>query len=657
MPFDPQAFVGKYGTPPASGGGAAGGFDPAAFVAKHGGGATPSSDVLQEMHPDFTAADRLVVGNFANGEHEAATYLQKQHPQLDVQVDPESNQIKARRKDGSDGGQWRTLNPKTGVWGTLSSPKELALTLGSHAYDLASGVGTTAAAAAAGLAATPETLGVGTLPAAAAGGAAAGAGFEGLREGLGKLLGIDQDFNTGHIVAGGVAGAAAPVLFGTGATAAQIAAKAAESGMEPAAVAAAQRGLLGRGLDLVKGPLGSAAAKLGSMTSGVAPDTIKTFAEDPAAIAAMEQNPRAITEAMEGTTRDLGGKIREAKAAAWNTYQSALGGAGTEPVIDAQAVANPLKNAIAAAQAEADRTKTEASQETLSRLKDLYKRHFLQDVTTEAPGAPVATGLLNEFGQPITTEGAAVKTTVQKPLERLTPLDAAKLDQKLSDLANYNAIKPGSVSGGVGNRFSNTATAEDKAVAEIAGQMKQLLGGQLENVLPPEALAAKAQYGTIANLEKRAKPLLSDAGKAFNSLRNADKTPNVAKLELFHELDQTFGTSLLDQAKNLQAYSAFGKPSAVPLSAAGATSTSRSIPMALAGAGLGSMVGYKEGGAPGALAGGAAGGALGGFVGGPAALRRYIETAMKLKGVGASLPNALTPAAATSAWNMMGGTQ
>jgi hypothetical protein len=87
----------------------------------------------------------------------------------------------------------------------------------------------------------------------------------------------------------------------------------------------------------------------------------------------------------------------------------------------------------------------------------------------------------------------------------------------------------------------------------------------------------------------------------------------------------------MERGNILEAYSNFAKPSATPLSSGGATSTSRSIPLAAAGGGLGYYLGSSQGGdgrGSGVL-GGLAGGALGGLVGSPAMMRRAIAAGIK----------------------------
>jgi hypothetical protein len=102
----------------------------------------------------------------------------------------------------------------------------------------------------------------------------------------------------------------------------------------------------------------------------------------------------------------------------------------------------------------------------------------------------------------------------------------------------------------------------------------------------------------------------------------------------------------------LDAFTTYAKPSDVALSGFGSTSTSRTIPMALLGSGIGgAMGGYlssKAGGGhgsyyPGALAGMTLGGGMGGFVGSPAMTRFLIEKAYNNPWVRGSLSRAAEP--------------
>jgi hypothetical protein len=241
---------------------------------------------IQEMHPDFTAADRLVVKNFSNNNEAAVNYLQKRHPTLEIKVDDKSKQILARKRDGSEAG-YRTLDPDTGFF---SNPKEMLQDLGDVGYDILSGVGTSAATAAGGVAGVGAG-GIGALPAAALAGAGASTGLEGLKQSIGKALGVGE-FDGSDLAAAGVAGAVSPLLFGTGASAAQLAKK----GITDEAAQLAQRGAFGRGWDVAKDKV---LPWVGEKVSGVSGDALRTLGQKYDDLLALEKDPMAITNLTE----------------------------------------------------------------------------------------------------------------------------------------------------------------------------------------------------------------------------------------------------------------------------------------------------------------------------------------------------------------------
>ena len=631
--FDPKAFAAQYGGAPAQPVAGApvpepvaqptvaaptAGFDPKAFATQYN---KPKEDVVQEMHPDFTAKDRFVVKNFASGDEQAVSYLQARHPNLEIRVAPDG-QIQAKKKGAKDE-PYRVLDPDSGLLETIGGlatfQPEAWQDLGDVGYDLASGVGTGLATGAAGVAGGAASGGTMALPAAAAAGAGASMGFEGLKQGIGKALGIEDNFDATNLGIAGATGALSPLLLGTGATAGQLAKGAIKNNLDDAgrlALQQAQRGAIGRGVDRFGKPL---LAKIGSMASGASEDSLKTLGAHYDDIVRLEKDPEAITNFTKAAGQQVGNKLRGAKTAAWETYEGALQQAADDGAsIPVGHVSEPLKEALAKAVAIAKETKTEGSKELASELRAEFRRLF----TYMEPKIDPATG-------EAVLDAAGKAVMVRRELDELSPMAAARLEQMLGDMGKLKQLKPDRL--GVGNRFNAGQGVDDKALAGLGVDMKKRLAEALEEAIGGEGMAARGAYGQVVNLEKRAAPLLKNPQKAFSTLRNADKTPNAPTAELFQKLDTTFGTDLTDRARIMEAYSTFAKPSAVPLSGAGATSTSRSVPLAIGGGALGYWAGSTQGGegrGTGML-GGAAGSLAGGFLGSPAMMRRAIAAGIK----------------------------
>lgn len=583
--FDPDAFLAKRAAPPPTPSVAApaAGFDPDAFLAKT---RPQGEEVIQEMHPAFSDKDRFVVKNFASGQDQALTYLQKRHPNLELRV-ANGDQIQAREKGKETA--YRVLDPDTGFFS-----KDMLRDAGDIVYDAFSGVGTGLATGAAGAAGAVGGVGVGAVPAAMAGGAAASAGFEGLKQALGDSLGIEDNYDATNLAIAGGAGAVSPLLFGTGATAGQVAKGALQKKVGAEAATAAQRGLVGRGVDAYGKPL---LAKIGSAASGVSEDVLETFGRKADKIKSMENDPKAVTNFVTETGKMIGDKARKAEQQAWNTYSDAV--KNTTAAVDLTPVVALKNQVIATAEAHADELGTKTNLDAAAALKQAL------DDALSVDGADVA------------------ETSAQA---------AARLSQNLGTLAEHGSLKP--VNMGV-NTGLGGMSATEREIAIAARQLKQELDQALEAVLPEPALAARARYGEIANLHRRADELIRTPKQAFASLRNADKTPNITNAELLHELDTTLGTDLIDRSKILDSFATLRRKTAstVPLGSGGATSTSRSIPLAAGGGAAGYYLGSSQGGegrGTGVL-GGFGGMALGGFLGSPAMMRRAIEAGLMLR--------------------------
>ncbi len=669
-------------------------------------------ETVQEMHPDFSVADRFVTKNFSNDDQASVDYLKKRHPNLDIQLDPKTNQIKARSKTpGKDDGKFRVLDPDLGVMGEITHPGEMLQDLGDVGYDALAGVGSTAAGAASALAALPETLGIGSIPAAMAGGAAASAGLEGARQGIGGLLGVNNSANLGQIGLAGAGGAVSPLLFGTGASAAGIAEKALASGAAPEAIAAAQKGLVGRAASAVGGKVMDALPAIGEKLSGVPKDRIQGLLENFKAVQDMRNAPKPMTDLGKQASTEVGDALRQGKTAAWSTYSKAADAVGDQ-MIDATPVHNAFKQAIADASKGDDQevvdqltkefnrlfTKTEKNSGTVVPRQTAAELGATREVPSAGTVLPEGTpgGMRPETlnGKPTgardTVTGALVmepaptagtyttargggaaidnvtgKTltedvrpnidwetlggegVTQTPKEQIPLRAAIRLERKLGELGDLGSLGP--MKGGVGNRYSPTASYADKAVGQTAVDAKNILGDAISKMLPEDALAAKAEYGRIANIEKQVKPLFKDTSKAFRTLRNLGADANAGNRELLQGVDQEFGTKILPQSRLAGAFASFRNPSVLPVSGKGTTSTARAGALGLAGAGAGYEVDKHYGGGSGAVGAGL-GGLIGGALGGPAALQQYLKMALKTQGAAGAIPNFVTPAAANTAW-------
>ena len=166
---------------------------------QEGQGKLASSDIQEEMHPDLSAADRLLIKNFSNSPEVSVRYLKQKYP--DMEVRDEGGRL-LMRKPGE--AKFRPLDPETGFFS-----KDLPYDIGDVAYDVGSGVAQGAATALGG-ALGLGAGGVPALPAAMASGAAASAGTEALRQKLGQYLGLPQELDPAQVAVSGAVGGALP---------------------------------------------------------------------------------------------------------------------------------------------------------------------------------------------------------------------------------------------------------------------------------------------------------------------------------------------------------------------------------------------------------------------------------------------------------------
>jgi hypothetical protein len=138
-------------------------------------------EIVEEMHPDVSFADRAIVKNFAQSPDKGAKYIKQQNPNLETRVYDGRVLVKDRNAT-----KWNVLDPEGFDIEDISD----------IGYDVASGVAQAVA--------LPTT---GIL-----GSAAAGAGAEALRQSLGAAAGIDQDLGeaAGDVALAGTLGGLIP---------------------------------------------------------------------------------------------------------------------------------------------------------------------------------------------------------------------------------------------------------------------------------------------------------------------------------------------------------------------------------------------------------------------------------------------------------------
>ena len=165
-----------------------------------------NTPILDEAHPAVSWKDRTAVKNFGTGS--GMNYLQQKYPNLQFKEQDGDLLIKGKNEN-----EYRKLDP---------SSFELA-DISDIAYDVGSGIAEGAATLGGAALGTAGAPGVGTIGGGMAAGSASATALEGLRQKIGKELGINEGYDKSQLVASGVAGGLSPLLFGAGKVGSEVA--------------------------------------------------------------------------------------------------------------------------------------------------------------------------------------------------------------------------------------------------------------------------------------------------------------------------------------------------------------------------------------------------------------------------------------------------
>lgn len=601
----------------------------------------------QEMHPAFGVGDRLLLKNFANSPESMVAYLKQKHPDMDIQV--HNGQVIGKAPGEKT---YKALDPDPGI---LSDPigtlKDLPLDVADVGTDVAQGTASTVASGAAGAAGAAATLpagGVGALPAAITAGGTVNAGLEALKQKLGQYFGIPQQVSGKQVAFAGGAGALSPLLFGTGASAAQIASRAA-SPTQTATITAAQRGLGGRAVNVVKNRV---LPGIGEYVSGVPAEVIKERAKHPEKLAALQDDGLTdyLTEVHENIRQGLAAK----KVAVGQALEKEIGAAGktvnlsqTKKIIDGHIKAledSELKN-------------NPLVKQQIAELRGL-RDEMLTEVTETVTKEPVmaASSLLDEAGKPIlrqTGTKEVVKKTASEIPDQVSAQKAFELQELLKDQAELTRLGQGTTS-----RFSQGATAGEKAWAEANRKAYNSINDELGAATDGMSSELKKQYREYAQLQRDLKNRFSDPQRTYQTLSGLNtKGKQVLKERLEGISRLTKGeVNPLEDAKVLSAYKHFvEQPSKSPVSAGGTTSTSRSLGLRAVGGMIGAKAAPVFGLSP--QLGMGAGLWAGDYLGSPHALNYYINAGRAAQrganAVSSRIPETVKSATPLSVWEMM----
>ena len=568
-----------------------------------GSASAPEPKIIEEMHPEITVADRLLVKNFQNDPGKSVNYLQKKHPGLEFKE--QEGRILARTRGEQD---YKVLDPNTGV----GFNTELLRDAGDIGYDVVSGVGERLATAAGGLGGFVFGGGIGALPGASAASGAAGAASETLRQALGKMAGVNEEINTDDIKLAGAVSAASPFLFGTDKLGGKQAAKAllkraAKQNITKEAAEEifnkSSRGVLKRAAEgVTKGGM--------SLASGIPRSALDTYVNRRADFKNLSEE--GVTDLVSNLTRELSGTINTLKRETGHALGDAIEGAGEKVNISGSKAL--FRNRIQELEQLAEELPSEATQSQLAGAKQTYRKLF---------------------GDAATLEDAA-----QEIPDLLSPKAAFALQQQLKDEADVAAL--GAV-GILGNRFKGSDNVDTKMLKETSREAYNLLNDEFERVTEGLSKELKGDYKKYATLQKTLAPSFRNEQTTLNTISNLDRRSKRILLERLKKLaddpkTSKLGTRVLEDAELLTAAKFMDSDSFVPLSLGGSTSTSRTIPLAVAGGSIGTLIGYKLGGGyAGATLGGAAGAVIGNALGAPKVIKFFLDSGIGLAKIAETL--------------------
>jgi hypothetical protein len=575
---------------------------------------------LEEMHPEVSTADRLIAKNFSKDPETTRKFLETRYPNMDIMQRDGRIFLKNRAEK-----EFKAFDPEG--WGQyVTSPLEAVRDIGDVGYDIAAGVGETAAAAGSGLAALPSapfTFGAGPLAAAAVGGGTAGAGLEILRQKAGQILGLPQEeLDTDQVKMAGAIGAASPLLFGTGA-----AVKGGVKGMSKEAAQQSQRGLLKRGYDVATE---KAFPKATEIMTGVPATATQTMAKNLDKLD--ELNADGVLGYAENVHENLRSNLSRLKTDVGKKLEAAIDQSGEQiSIVD---VKNSFKKTISDIQANAP--KNEESARLVKSLQDKFDELF----TAEVPSVK-----FNAAGE------MEVANMRKELADKIPASQAFSLQDQLRDAAELFRVKDGTTA-----RYGASASRADKRGMDAASEGYRTLNKEFERVTGGLSKELKGEYKNLADLQRNLQPYFKDPQTTFNTLSNLGRKNRRPLFETLERLDKSYGVDLITPAKELEAFSYYGKPVYDPISTGGVTSTQRgNVARALGGAVGGYMGAMSGGGMPAMFLGTGLGSALAGKAASPGVVKGLVRGGKAVEKIGSKV----TPSAkranqlAPSAWLMM----
>ena len=616
-----------------------------------------AAGVINEMPPELKNitgfATRAGYKNLGTDTAESFNWMQKRHPDIQFSKEPETGDVLAKSRN--DGKTYR-LDPKGFDWQDITDV----------AYDIPSGMIQGGLSGAAGLAAGVATgAGTGgalavpaTMLAASGTSAALGAGSEALRQKLGGLMGINPpNVNMDEVKGAALLGGAVPVLFGSGAGARQalpyaeklLAKRTATEGLTNAQlspefksmiinnipnstadelaskIAQTQKGIAQKGYDVFTDKV---APKIGELASGIGKPIIDRAKEILPQIRAFEKDPNVVIEKVQ----QLGNGIVDSIHTETKVNGQKIG--GVLKVMDQQGEVIPTKDILQPiydlkTQLAEGGNLSDSDHAVLKELDDVVTHHLAVDKTqkTFVPGqwtTPTAGNPPEYIKEHWITSG-----THEVP----EYVDASKMQNfkhKLNDIASSYGFNIGAADtaqgamGGIPKVVDSRIAGTFSVAAQNAKDSLETLAGKMDPALQKTFMDLNENHAFLKDTAKEfQKHTKSD--QALERLLTKAASNDPYAIQLIKTAGELTRMDIPNEALTIKAIRTFSNPSKDMQSFSGTTSTSRTVPMALAGGMLGYAAGQASGGAISPFLMGAVGTTLGAKAGAPAALRRYMD--------------------------------
>lgn len=540
--------------------------------------------VVDEAHPAVAWKDRALVKNFGNDTGMA--YMQEKYPNLQFKPDGSNLLIKGKNET-----EWRKLDPSSFELSDISDV----------AYDIGSGVVEGGAAAAGAL--------LGNVPGMMAGAGVAGAASEGIRQGIGKLLGVNKEVSGTDVLATGVASGLLAPVFGAGKVskglrgslsnmAGKVSGDAAEKIATKEASSLAERGLLGAGYDQFKNKF---APGIASLTSGEKASVYKTYINNLDEIENMTDD--VVQERAVGLFTGVEEALQQEKREVGDIFNKVR---GTDAGIDISDIKADFTSKINSLKEKQSSEGLKAwEKKYLATLKSDFNDMFVRETTGVA-----------EDG---------TETILRKQIGDVVPVnEAMEIKRNLNEISQYRSAY---------KELDAVAVGEIKKTGGSAyGKLNKNIEDVFEQI--PEA---NAKYREIKQMEGFLDKLKTKTGKdssefgpkALDVLLSTDsKTASkIFRNNKVQEIAQRYGIDVENEARKIEAYVRLKKPSLMPVSNTG-SNTPRGLIASGAGAAGAAALGDARGdsGIAGSIA---VGGTLGLLALSPKAWKTYLKQGVK----------------------------